>query len=75
MKDANGRQVPGLSRLVGFTVACLIMEGLAIYWGAGKGSRGVLSIVLGALLLACMVILWLAAAVTQWRRRNLQPPG
>jgi cation transporter-like permease len=74
VKDEHGRQVPGVGRLVVFSVIAGLVGVLAFVWGANQGgSRDVLAIILCIVIWAALLVLWAAVAVTQWKRRNLSP--
>jgi hypothetical protein len=74
VKDEHGRQAPGVGRLVVFSVITAVVGVLAFVWGANQdGSRDVIAVVLGLIILAALLVLWSAIAVTQWKRRNLAP--
>jgi drug/metabolite transporter (DMT)-like permease len=75
-KDEHGRPIPG--GLANLGIITLIMGGVAVATltlGANEsGRRGALLVICSGVGLACLVLLWAAIAVTQWKRRNLEPP-
>lgn len=74
VKDEQGRQVSGVGRLVGFSAITLVAGVGALLYGASKGGEhGAVYVVLGILVVASNIALWLAVAVTQWKRRGLEP--
>lgn len=74
VKDEHGRSVSGVGRLVGFSAVTSIAGVAALLYGAGRGgAHGAVSVVLGILIVASDLALWVAVAVTQWKRRDLEP--
>jgi drug/metabolite transporter (DMT)-like permease len=75
-KDEHGRPIPG--GLPSLGIFTLIMAGVGIVGltsGANAGGgRGAFIVIASGVGLACLVLLWAAIAVTQWKRRNLEPP-
>ena len=74
-KDEHGRPIPG--GLASLGIFTLIMAGVGIVGlisGANEGGgRGMFIVIASGVGLACLVLLWAAIAVTQWKRRNLEP--
>lgn len=74
MKDEHGRQVAGAGRLVGFSAITFVAGVGALLYGAGRGGEhGAVYVVLGVLIVASNIVLWLSVVVTQWKRRGLEP--
>jgi hypothetical protein len=73
VKDRYGKKVPGVGRLVAFSVGALLLSVLFFVWGRGMGDRGWVELACAVVIWAGLLVLWLAAAVTQWKRRNLVP--
>ncbi len=74
MKDASGRQVAGAGRLLAF-MGCVAAVGIAsILYGLADTRVGAPSVVVGVLCLLSVGAMALGIAVTQRRRRDVQPP-
>jgi hypothetical protein len=75
VKDSSGGHVTGAGRLLAFMVGGTAIGVATIFYGLAEAPSAAAPIVLGALCLLSVGTLGLAIGVTQWRRRNLQPPG
>jgi hypothetical protein len=74
VKDKYGRQVAGVGRLVGFSVVALLLGILFVVWGVSRGGgSGLVEIVLAVVIWVALSVLWVGVAVTQRKRRDLQP--
>jgi drug/metabolite transporter (DMT)-like permease len=75
-KDEHGRPIPGgLASLGIFTLIGAGVGIVVLISGANEGGgRGAFIVIAGGVGIACFVLLWVAIAVTQWKRRNLEPP-
>jgi hypothetical protein len=75
VKDSSGREVPGAGRLVAFMAVVVALGVAGIVYGLKKQPTDAPIIGLSVICLLSAGGFAVALGITQWRRRNLEPPA